>query len=166
MIGAMSTMKLDITPGDELTKVVISGVIDEHADLSALAAIESRVEIDLEGIRRFNSVGIRNWVDAMRDLRDNARSVTFVACAPPVIDQLNMISGFLANGMVRSFYAPMLCPHCDTETTHLFETGTCRELDRLPKVLCPECKLPMELDDNEDTFLLFIREPTRVGSRF
>lgn len=158
-------MTLEITAGDDVTEVVIAGVIDEHADLSAIPSIETKTRINLKGVRRLNSVGIRNWVDTMRALTDNARSVEFVECSSSIIDQLNMISGFLAHAPVKSFYGPMLCPHCDTETNHLFDAGECRQIDRLPKVSCPSCKLPMELEDDEDTYLLFLREPTRVGGR-
>ncbi len=141
--------------------ITVSGIVDEIADLSSLKDLEGRLEFDLAEVKRLNSTGVRKWVDVLRDLATRS-SMVFVNCSPAIIDQLNMIHGFLASGRVKSFYGEMICDHCDAEGTHLFDADECRALDRLPAVKCDECGRQMELDASEDQFLLFLREPTRV----
>ncbi len=147
------------TVGDK-TRVAIGGTVTEEADFSALAALTGNVEINLKGVRRLNSAGIREWVNAIRPLSKRAR-LLFVECAPPVIGQLNMITGFLGDGEVRSFYAPMLCPRCEANHDQLLDRAAAD--DGVPSMPCPACGTAMEFDDVESEYLLFLREPTRVG---
>lgn len=140
----------------------VSGVIDENADLSAITeARASDVEINMKGVRRINSFGVRAWIDVIRRI-PKATRVVFVECPPPVIDQCNMVSGFLGHGKLESFYAPMTCEECDEQLEQLFETAKCTELGgKLPSTPCPRCGRDMEVDDLEEQYLLFIREPLR-----
>jgi hypothetical protein len=141
--------------------VTIVGSVDEDSDLSVLNHLRGRVELNLRGLRRFNSVGIRFWMDAMRALTERAHVVA-IECSRSVIDQMNMIRGFLGGATVRSFYGPMRCERCDVDHDHLFDRKECAELGGLPPVPCPRCGVAMDLDDLEDSFVLFIREPTVV----
>ena len=155
----MAPLTIGVRTAGDRTVVSIRGVVDENVDLSALAPLTGRVEVDLSGVRRFNSTGVRNWVDAIRPLGDRAQ-VTFVACSSAVVFQLNMISGFLGRGRLESFFGPMRCDPCDAEVDHLFLRTECE--DGLPPVRCATCGRDLELDDDEDQYLLFLREPTRL----
>ena len=137
----------------------VSGVIDENADLSALGGVTGKdLEINMKGVRRINSFGVRSWMEAIRQVPRDVR-VTFVECPPPVIDQCNMVTGVLGHGVLYSFFAPLVCEECDEQVDELFETQKCRELGgRLPEVLCERCGEPMEVDDLEEQYLLFVRE--------
>jgi hypothetical protein len=142
----------------------LSGVIDENADLEPIANLTSDTEINMKGVRRINSFGVRAWIDAVRKIPDTA-TVTFVECPPPVIDQCNMVSGFLGKGVLKSFYAPMTCEECDEQLDQLFETAKCRDNGgNLPSTPCPRCGRDMEVDDLEEQYLLFVREPLRRRS--
>jgi hypothetical protein len=162
MTTSSSKLDLDVRRDGDVWRVTIAGLVDEDADLSRLEKLSGKVELNLKGVRRFNSVGTRDWVTAMQHLGKNA-TVVLVECSPAVIGQLNMISGFLAHGTVRSFYGPMRCPRCGLETSHLFTTRECHDSNGLPEVACPKCKSTMELDELEDSYLLFLREPTLIG---
>jgi hypothetical protein len=160
-MGAMA-MHIEVTPGAGSTEVRISGVVDENAEFWALERLSGRVRIDLREVRRLNSYGCRKWVEAMRRLAGRAQP-TFVACSPAVVDQLNTTYGFLGSGAVESFIGVMHCERCDKSFDHLFATREVRELDGLPEVACPKCRDVAALDDIEDSYLLFLREPTRTG---
>ncbi len=137
----------------------LSGVIDENADLSPIAQIEVDTEINLKEIRRINSFGVRAWIDAIRRIPAEVR-LTFVECPPPVVDQCNMVTGFLGHGVLKSFYAPMTCEECDEQHNQLFDTQECRNNGgKLPSTPCPRCGRDMEVDDLEEQYLLFVREP-------
>jgi hypothetical protein len=139
--------------------VTIVGVIDENADLSVFNRLGRRpVEINMRGVRRINSFGVRSWMDAVREIPVTTRMV-FVHCPPPVIDQCNMVAGFLGHGDLESFYAPMTCAECDEQIDQLFETAKCRENGgKLPRTPCPRCGRDMEVDDLEEQYLLFVRD--------
>ena len=144
------------TPGR--TRLMISGVIDEHAELDPLAEVRGEVEISLKGVRRINSFGVRAWIDVIRKIPNDTR-LTFIEVPPPVVDQINMVHGFLGHGKLISFYSPMICEECDEQEDELFRVDTCRELGgKLPPVKCKRCGNPMEVDDLEEQYLLFVRE--------
>jgi hypothetical protein len=138
--------------------LAVSGVIDEHADLKPLTDVRGDVEISLRGVRRINSFGVRAWIDVMRKIPRETR-LTFIECPPPVVDQINMVHGFLGHGQLVSFYSPMICEECDEQEDELFEVSKCRALGgKLPPVKCKRCGNDMEVDDLEEQYLLFVRE--------
>ena len=157
-----SQFEIDVREQAGKMVLTLSGVIDENADLSALLDLHaSSVEINLKGIRRINSFGVRSWIDAIRQVPASTR-VVFVQCPSPVVDQCNMVTGFLGHGILQSFFAPMTCEECDEQLDQLFETAKCRELGgTLPPTPCPRCGREMEVDDLEEQYLLFVREPSR-----
>jgi ABC-type transporter Mla MlaB component len=155
------TFRIDSRTEGSHQRIVLSGVIDENADLKPLAQMGTSVEVNLRDVRRINSFGVRAWIDAIRQVPKDVRLV-FVECPPPVIDQCNMVKGFLGHGVLKSFYAPMTCEECDEQRSQLFDTEQCRELGgKLPRTPCPRCGRDMEVDDLEEQYLLFVRESPR-----
>jgi len=139
----------------------LSGVIDESADLGPISHITEPVSINMREIRRINSFGVRAWIDHIRQVPHDVK-LTFVECPPPVIDQCNMVGGFLGHGVLESFYAPMVCEECDEQQSQLFQTEACRSNGgRLPATPCPRCGRDREVYDLEEQYLLFVREPRR-----
>ena len=146
---------LDVEGGRALK---LHGVVDEHPDLSFFSTLRGHVQISLRGIRRINSFGVRSWIDAIRKVPADV-ALDFIECPPPVVDQINMVSGFLGRGKVISFYAPMTCEACDVEENHLFQVAEVHKRgNKLPEVKCKTCGKPMEIDDLEDQYLLFMRD--------
>jgi hypothetical protein len=139
--------------------VTLAGVIDEAADLSPLAALGRRpLEIDLHGVQRINSSGVRTWIDVVRGLPP-AVPLRFVRCPPAIVDQCNMVIGFLGHGRLESFYAPLACAECDEQVDQLYTTASVRAAGGvLPPTPCPRCRRPMAVDDLADQYLLFVRD--------
>ncbi|MFI5293128.1 MAG: lipid asymmetry maintenance protein MlaB, partial [Candidatus Limnocylindrales bacterium] len=140
------------------SKVVVSGVIDEQANLTALQRAEANhIEIDLGAVRRINSYGVRLWMNAMRELQVPGVRVTFINCPAHIIDQVNMVHGFLGNAHVASFLAPRLCDDCDERADQLVDMGELRAAQgALPDLPCPRCSKPMELDDVDHKYRLLL----------
>ncbi len=149
---------VDIRTEGEVPVFVVAGVIDEHADLAPISSISGDAEINLKGVRRINSFGVRAWMEALRAVPGSVK-LRVVECPPPVVDQLNMVGGFLAHAQLVSFYVPMTCEECDEQLDQLYELEACRKLGgKLPSTPCPRCGRPMEVDDLEEQYLLFARE--------
>lgn len=142
----------------DLDRVTLAGTIDEAADLSPLAALAGRpLEIDLRGVQRINSSGVRTWIDVIRAL-PAAVPLRFVHCPPAIVDQCNMVGGFLGHGRLESFYAPLTCAECDEQLEALFATAVVRAAGgALPPTPCPRCGRPMTVDDLADQYLHFVR---------
>jgi hypothetical protein len=94
---------------DGSTLVVLSGAIDERADLDRLAtSLEGRVAIDLSAVGRLSSEGVRRWMAFLGGL-GKVTALALERCSIGIVTQLNMIAGFRRDAEVRSFYAPYLC---------------------------------------------------------
>ncbi len=159
MASSRNSFTIDVTAEADADVVTVAGVIDENADLTPLIQLGARpIRVHLRGVRRINSFGVRAWMDSIRRVPITS-NLTFVHCPPPVVDQCNMVSGFLGHGTLASFYAPMTCAECDEQIDQLFETEVCRANGgKLPLTPCPRCGRPMEVDDLEEQYLLFVRD--------
>lgn len=138
----------------------LHGVVDEFADLSALTHGDlPELELDLHDVRRINSFGVRAWIEVMRQIPREVR-VRFCKCSPPVVEQCNMVTAFSGHAEIVSFYAPMICEPCDEQLDILVDSESCRARgNTLPRTPCPSCQRDMEIDDLEEQYLLFLREP-------
>jgi anti-anti-sigma regulatory factor len=151
--------------------VELYGDFDETADLRELAdALSGPVAIDLGGVRRINSAGVREWIEFVRNL-PAVSELRLVGCSKVSVTQLNLIENFRGPARVESFWAPYSC-RCGTEREILLEARDARgrtrapavsEVPAAPAVLC-ECGQVMELDELPDRYFLFLADqPVHLG---
>ena len=154
-----TTHAFQVVPGPGPSDPVrLVGVIDENADLSFFVALTGHAQINLADVRRINSHGVRNWIDALRRVPSAIR-LQFVECPPPIIDQINMVSGFLGDHELLTFYAPLECSQCGATREVLVGVSQARACDwRLPDTRCEKCGGDMSLDAVEEQYLGFLRE--------
>ena len=112
-----------LTDGD-VTCLRLAGTIDEQFDAPGLAlTITSKyVLLDLGGVDRISSFGIRQWVDFIAAIGPRLAGIYYVECSPKVVDQFNMVANFGGPGYSVSFYAPYRCDTCEQERRLLFRT--------------------------------------------
>ncbi|MCX5742530.1 MAG: hypothetical protein NT062_08545 [Proteobacteria bacterium] len=139
-----------------------TGMIDESFDgkqLGASIACETLV-LDLGGVKKISSFGIREWVDFMAAATKAAtRATILVECAPKVVDQLNMVANFAGAARVFSCYAPFRCDYCDSEHRVLLQIDRDLEAIRSMKLAerpCPSCHEGMYFDDDGATFFSYL----------
>jgi hypothetical protein len=137
--------------------VLVTGVVDETADLSFFETLSGPTKLNLRGVRRVNSYGVRAWIDGIRRVPPDVH-LELIECSPAVVDQANMVAGFLGRAQITSFYAPMVCSACGYEKDELFKTEEYRQAGHLPDVGCPRCGAAMEMNDLEEHYLLFAKE--------
>ena len=136
--------------------IYLKGTIYERSDFSDIFKNTSQqpVKIDMSGIERINSIGIRNWTDL---LRNTNVLIEYINCSTVVFDQFVMHAGFVGkNSKVISFYARYYCEICKNQIDHLFYlrhfiAGT----SKLPRFAC-KCGHQLKLDENEADYLKFI----------
>jgi anti-anti-sigma regulatory factor len=148
--------------GGRLT-VALAGVLDENADLRPLTCLRGEVAIDLSGVRRISSTGVREWIDLMRAL-DGLCEVVLVACSPASVTQLNLIENFRGAAQVESFIAPYECTGCGEEREVLLDaTVAAARAPELPALPCGSCGQGMELAEIPERYLTFLADHGRSG---
>jgi anti-anti-sigma regulatory factor len=147
--------------------ISISGIIDEHADLTPLSQFESTTKVlDLSGVERINSVGVQAWIRAMNALGNDC-VVWWEKVSPPMVMQLNMIANFNGCSRIRSFYAPYYCSGCDVEHCFLLEVETdfAERRPVAPEFDCPQCQGRLEFDDVEEDYLGALMEALKEAGQ-
>jgi anti-anti-sigma regulatory factor len=147
--------KLEKTSGG--LRLSFIGAITEDADLKPLVAeLSGEVAIDLSEVSRINSVGVREWIDFVRECeRANVR-LLFDRCSPAVVAQMGMISNFFGvNGQVRSVYVPYHCDNCQHDQLRLVDVSAGLRDSLDAPIPCPQCKEEMAFDDLPETYAIF-----------
>ncbi len=141
-----------------VTTVALSGEFTENSDFSRLLPeIPPDVVLDLSGVRRINSCGVRGWLSFVKALNESGKRFTLERCSVPVVLQLNMISVFRGGAHIHSVFAPYYCANCQQEFQRLI-TADESALEQLQSPYpCPQCGSPLEFDDLPEHFLAFLQ---------
>jgi hypothetical protein len=134
----------------------LCGTIDEHADLSFFDSLVGPSRLNMRRVPRINSYGVRSWLEGIRRVPGGA-TYEFVECSPAMIDQANLVAGFLGRGSVASFIVAFRCDRCGYEHDELFFTDDFARGGHLPGVSCPRCATALDLDKAESHYLPFAR---------
>jgi hypothetical protein len=156
----MSKFDVKLNKAGEKLNVLMAGSIDEDADFNQLSlAGASTIEIDMVGLKSINSCGIREWIKWMSTAP--AAQITFNQCPKVIVDQINMVDGFLpANAKVKSFFVPYYNDESGAEKNVLFKLGhefTETAVNPPTEVKDDEGN-PMEMDVIESKYFKFIKK--------
>ena len=138
--------------------LTLKGAIDEDANFTQAPVTGTAVVVDLAGVTAINSVGIREWIKWTKTFPAGCK-MTVRNCPKIVVDQINMVLGFLPSGTkVESFYVPYYSEASGNEKMVLFISG--REF-KDGKVIPPpavndEGGEPMEMDVIETKYFKFV----------
>lgn len=150
----MKGLKWNISrDGDRL---VLAGELTESTDLGAILneTLSPPLVVDLGGVERINSCGLRAWIRLVIDLNAAGVPLILERCSPPVVGQLNLISNFVGKeGEVRSVFAPFDCSSCDQEHLELVHRHPDTPVPR--NIPCPSCGGSAEFSDLPDLYFSF-----------
>jgi hypothetical protein len=149
-------LKFNVKKTDDGTLVTFDGEVDETSDFSELTGLDGKVTFDLEKIERFNSEGIRRWVNFIRGL-DKVKELVLDKCSVPVVAQLNLIRGLKGKVWVHSFYIPYVCVESGEEELHLLYAEDIKDPSNPPMPKSAEGKT-LELDDLPERYFSFLRD--------
>ena len=156
----MSKFQINIDKKDDQYDVVIAGVIDEDVDfmLYSLSGAAT-VKINLDGIQRINSCGIREWIKWVATAQNS--KIIYNNCPRFIIDQINMVQGFLpTNAHVESFYVPYYCEVTDAEENKLVNFGIdfTQNKINIPEKIKDKNDNIMEIDVIESKYFKFLKK--------
>lgn len=138
--------------------VSLSGVLDAHADLDALRALEGEVQFRLREFRRIGSDSVQRWIDFVRSL-EKAQRIQLIECPISFIHQANLITNLLERQEVVSFFAPYACDACGLEDERLIDVLTDLEGGKRrtpPAFNCTACRAPLAFDDLVEQYFSFL----------
>ncbi len=135
------------------SRVALSGNITEFANFTTVRSLPGPLHIDLSGIEKINSLGVRTWIEFVRSCESAGLAMTFERCSPLMVQQLGMISNFMGRqSVVKSLIVPYLCPSCNGEAEQLVELSKQGPFQIPPSMACPKCRSAMQVDELEDMY--------------
>ncbi len=156
------------SPSAESQVIFFDGSMDENAKLPTFDSLVQAKSLvfDFENCGVINSSGIKTWVKLMYELSDlEGVNITLRNCQPLILDQINMIEGFLPpNGTVESIHVRLFCEKCEKEFSVLKKVDQLHDglgdvVADLKQVDCetfPKCKQFINLDMHPDKALTFM----------
>lgn len=153
-------LRSQVEQRDGRTWIGLSGHLNEAADLTPLTQLPGPLVIDLSGLDRINSLGVRDWMRFIRTCETAGVDLTFERCSPTIVGQISMITNFMGTrSQISSVEVPYLCTSCASERIQLLELVPGAELQLT--ITCPKCGAPMELDDLVETYAEIMRRARR-----
>jgi serine/threonine protein kinase len=138
--------------------VQVIGLVDEHfRGFGALGGIKTLV-IDVSGMTRMTSFGVRQWLKAMDGLPKSVTDLYLLGCPTFFVDQLNMVLNFGGTGKVLTVMAPYTCPSCGMESGESIDVlneGATLAKGGVPEKECGRCSGKLEFDETPESYFSF-----------
>ena len=149
----------DLEIKQEGNEIFVIGTINEHSDFSNIFdGKEGTCIVNMEGVLRVNSCGVREWARAVSNLN---LKIEYINCPPAIVEQFNMVPEFLGkNTEVKSIYARYYCEDCDLDELFLIEISRLFSKSGdivVPEFVC-ECGALFEFDDEVDEYFMFLED--------
>jgi DNA-binding response OmpR family regulator len=147
----------EVVEGAGRTRVVLKGDITEATSFADLLPVMvGRIDFDLSQVSYINSLGVREWVNFLRQA--GIQGYEFHACSIAFVLQASMVPDVLGRGTIASFFAPYQCESCEYSEERLLQSATILATENRapPTFACPECEDRLVLDDIPDRYLAFL----------
>ncbi len=155
--GGTGKLKISKIVEGDIMCLRFAGTIDEDFHGKTLSeTVKGVLILDLGGVKRISSFGIREWVDFINHSSEKCKAIYFIEVAPKVVDQFNMVANFGGMGKILSFYAPYRCDYCDDDRTRLIQVEEGWENIKnmqLPDYPCDSCGNPEYFDEDPQSYL-------------
>ena len=158
---ARDKMTFEIKTNPGLERIVFTGPINEHflgATKDIMDYPKKEVVLDLGGVTYVNSVGVRCWLEFMREFSEE-RKITFDRCSPEFISQVNMIPDLAMGSEILSFFVAFFCEDCDREEKRLFLSSVGHDAlaEKVNEQVCEECGRTMSCETDSDLCIRFLK---------
>ncbi|CAN5687938.1 hypothetical protein BH11MYX1_BH11MYX1_01420 [soil metagenome] len=149
-----------VVPFRDAALVHVSGLVDENfAGFGIFGATTKTVVINVTGMTRMTSFGVRQWLKSMDALPKTIADIYLLGCPTFFVDQLNMVLNFGGVGQVLSVFAPYMCPSCGVEAGELIDVLAERAAlakGVVPTMQCQRCGGTLEFDETPESYFSFV----------
>ncbi len=146
------TFHIDHQRIGRVVHVRISGSLGEPlAPRLGELRLRGQVVLDVGGVHRITSLGIRAWMDAVSRLPPEVEGLYVVNATPALVDQYLMVSGFGGAAHLLSVLAPYSCDNCGDEVVRSIHLRASEELihrGEPPRFLCASCRGSLRFTDS------------------
>ena len=136
--------------------VKLAGALDEGSELPDLAdkvGNGGKLLINLSGVERVNSIGVRDWIAWLAALDARGVRPALVQCSPQVVAQMNLVKDFASTAFVKSFQVPYRCEEC---AKYVLQVINLSEMEgrpgKAPAQPCDVCGKPMSFAEDANYF--------------
>ena len=157
--AARSPASVELVTVGEATLVSVAGLVDERflgfGDIGAMRT----VVLNVSGMTRMTSFGVRQWLKAMDALPKTITDLYLLGCPTFFVDQLNMVLNFGGAGKVLTVVAPHTCPSCGVEsgeTVDVLAERAALAKGGLPEKECARCGGKLEFDETPESYFAFV----------
>lgn len=161
--SAPEKLRLEKFADQEITCLRVIGGIDESFEGKKHAAgIKTPVVVlEMSGVDRVTSFGIREWSNFISVVNKSARETYLIGCSPKVVNQINMVSSFVGSGLVFSFYASYFCDNC--EKSNLVLINVDRDYESIkkhqaPAHHCATCGGEQSLEEDPAAYFSYVAQ--------
>src|SRR4051812_41455106 len=155
---ARSKAAVDLVTAGDAALVAVSGLVDERfLGFGDVGAVKTLV-INVSGMTRMTSFGVRQWLKAMDALPKSITDLYLLGCPTFFVDQLNMVLNFGGPGKILTVVAPHTCPSCGVESGELIDVLADRAnlvKGGLPEKECARCGGKLEFDETPEAYFAF-----------
>lgn len=117
------------------------------------------IVLDLEKAAYFDSLGIRGWINFLRNLSEG-RAIRLTNCSSEFMKQVAMMTSVRHGATIVSFVGNYICDDCDHEYPVSYETNL--GLDKITEIhnaqACPNCGGDTELEAEAETYFRFLQD--------
>lgn len=149
---------------DKQFVVQLAGQVDDQADIEkaigTLPAPPYEMHVNCGQITRINSIGVKNWIKYFQKIQALRVPIFFYDCAPPIVQQMNLVFNFAAGGKVVSLQVPFSCEDEEHNFTLTFTVPDLKKIGfNIPSQKCPKCSSASEFDDIPKIYFKFLMNP-------
>jgi serine/threonine protein kinase len=153
---------IDVFTSGEVALVSISGLVDEHfAGFGSFNDAVKMVVLNVAGMTRMTSFGVRQWLKAMDALPKAVTDLYLLSCPTFFVDQLNMVLNFGGPAQVLTVMAPYTCPSCGAESGEAIDVLAERAAlakGGVSEKQCSRCGGKLEFDETPESYFSFVNK--------
>jgi serine/threonine protein kinase len=156
---------VDVAGSNDAVLLTVQGLVDERFAGFGTVAATKAVVIDVTGLTRMTSFGVRQWIKALESLPKSADAY-LIGCPTFFVDQLNMVLSFGGPCKVLTVAAPFTCTACGNEASELIDVAAERAQllqNQIAPRTCQRCGQQLELDETPESYFAFVRKYVTSG---
>ena len=152
---------VEVVNAGEAALVTVVGLVDEHFSGFGQLGGAKTVVINVSGMTRMTSFGVRQWLKGMDALPKTISDLYLLGCPTFFVDQLNMVLNFGGAAQILTVVAPYTCPSCGVESGETIDVLVERAAlakGGVSEKECGRCGGKLEFDETPESYFSFVNK--------